>query len=82
MDADAANAHEFEKVAGENENEKGEFMHNMIGRGQLSILGRCRAKMQFIQYQICQKSRRVGCVIPHCKLQCGMTKPIFRLFLT
>ena len=24
--------------------------------------------------QICPKSRRIGCVIPRCKLQCGITK--------
>ena len=26
--------------------------------------------------QICQKSRRIGCVIPRCKLQSGITQPI------
>ena len=31
--------------------------------------------------QICQKSQRIGCVIPRCKLQCGITQPILRLFL-
>ena len=30
--------------------------------------------------QICQKSRRIGCVIPHCNLQCGVTQPILQLF--
>ena len=30
--------------------------------------------------QICQKSRRVGCVIPHCNLQRGITQPTPRLF--
>ena len=24
--------------------------------------------------QICNKSQRIGCVIPHCKLQCGITQ--------
>ena len=32
--------------------------------------------------QICQKSRKIGCVIPHCNLQRGITQPILRLFLT
>ena len=26
------------------------------------------------------KSRRIGCVIPRCKLQCGITQPNLRLF--
>ena len=30
--------------------------------------------------QICQKIRRIGCVILRCKLQCGITQPILRLF--
>ena len=30
--------------------------------------------------QICQKSRRIGCVIPHCNLQRGFTQPILQLF--
>ena len=30
--------------------------------------------------QICQKSRRIGCVIPRCKLQCRITQPTLRLF--
>ena len=30
--------------------------------------------------KICQKSRRMGCVIPHCKLQYGITLPIIKLF--
>ena len=30
--------------------------------------------------QTCQKSRRIGCVILHCKLQRGITQPIFQLF--
>ena len=30
--------------------------------------------------QICQNSWRIGCVIPHCKLQCGITQPIIQLF--
>ena len=30
--------------------------------------------------QICQKSWRIGCAIPCCKLQCGITQPILRLF--
>ena len=29
--------------------------------------------------QICPKSRRISCVIPCCKLQCGITQPILRL---
>ena len=29
---------------------------------------------------ICQKSRRIGCVTPHCNLQRGITQPIHRLF--
>ena len=28
---------------------------------------------------MCQKSRRIGCVIPSCNLQCGITQPILRL---
>ena len=31
--------------------------------------------------QICQKSRRIGCVIPRCKLHCSTTQPIWD-FLT
>ena len=27
-----------------------------------------------------KKSWRIGCVIPHCKLQCGITQPILKLF--
>ena len=30
--------------------------------------------------QICRKSQRIGCVISHCNLQCGITQPILRLF--
>ena len=45
MDADAA--HEFEKVAKAGERH-GEFMHNMIGREQLSMLRWGRAKMQSV----------------------------------
>ena len=30
--------------------------------------------------QICQKSRWIGCVIPHCNLQCGITQHIPPLF--
>ena len=30
--------------------------------------------------QICQKIRRIGCVILCCKLQCGITQPILQLF--
>ena len=30
----------------------------------------------------CQKSRMIGCVIPHGKLQRGITQPILRFFLT
>ena len=30
--------------------------------------------------QKCQKSRRIGCVIPHCKLQRGIMQPILRPF--
>ena len=30
--------------------------------------------------QICQKSRRIGCVIPRCNLQCGITQPILQIF--
>ena len=30
--------------------------------------------------QICQKSQRIGCVIPLCKLQGGISQPILRLF--
>ena len=30
--------------------------------------------------QICQKSRKISCVIPHCQLQRGITQPILRLF--
>ena len=30
--------------------------------------------------QICQKSRRIGCVIQCCKLQCGITNLSFDLF--
>ena len=29
---------------------------------------------------VCQKSRGIGCVIPHCKLQHGITQPILWLF--
>ena len=29
-----------------------------------------------LSLQICKKSRRIGCVIPHCKLQRGITQPI------
>ena len=32
------------------------------------------------ELQICLKSRRIGCVIPHCNLQCRMTQPILRTF--
>ena len=32
------------------------------------------------EVQKCQKSRRIGCVIPHCKLKCGSTQPILWLF--
>ena len=33
-----------------------------------------------LNVQMCQKkSRRIGCVIPHCKLQRGIAQPIFRL---
>ena len=28
--------------------------------------------------QICQKGRRIGCVIPHCNFQHGITQPILR----
>ena len=31
---------------------------------------------------ICQTSQRIGCVILHCNLQCGITQPILRLFFT
>ena len=30
--------------------------------------------------QMCQKSSRIGCVILCCKLQCGITQSILRLF--
>ena len=30
--------------------------------------------------QICQKSQRIGCVIPLCKLKCVITQPILQLF--
>ena len=30
--------------------------------------------------QMCQKSRRIGCVISRCNLQCRITQPIIRLF--
>ena len=30
--------------------------------------------------QICQKSERISCVIPRCKLHCGITQPILRIF--
>ena len=32
-------------------------------------------------YGCLSKNRRIGCVIPHCKLQCGITQPILWLFL-
>ena len=31
------------------------------------------------QVQICQRNRRIGCVIPCCKLKCGITQPIHQL---
>ena len=30
--------------------------------------------------RIVQISRRIGCVIPHCNYQCGITQPILQLF--
>ena len=30
--------------------------------------------------KICQRSQRIGCVIPHYNLQRGITQPILRLF--
>ena len=40
------------------------------------------AKALFVQIlvQICQKSRRIGCVIPYCNLQRDIKQPILRLF--
>ena len=32
--------------------------------------------------QICQESQRIGCVIAHCNLKCGITQPILKLFFT
>ena len=32
------------------------------------------------QVQICKKSQKIGCVIPHCNLQCGITQPILQIF--
>ena len=32
------------------------------------------------ELQICQKSRRIGCMIPHCNLQHGITQPFLRFF--
>ena len=32
------------------------------------------------EVQICQKSWRIGCVIPRCKLQCGIMQPILWLW--
>ena len=30
--------------------------------------------------QKCEKIRRIGCIIPHCNLQHGITQPILQLF--
>ena len=30
--------------------------------------------------QICQKNQRIGCIIPHCKFQRGITQPIIWFF--
>ena len=38
------------------------------------------AQSVFKCVEICQKSLRIGCVIPRCKLQCEITQPILRLF--
>ena len=38
------------------------------------------APLSRVVVQTCQKSQRIGCVIPRCKLQCGITQPILRLF--
>ena len=46
-------------------------------------MGRNRGKKRAArEIQMCQKGRRMGCVITRCKLQCGITQPILRLFLT
>ena len=38
-----------------------------------------RLIQHIVTIQICQKSRRIGCVIPHCKLQHWIAQPILRL---
>ena len=48
--------------------------------GEISTCLDCN---QLHRVQICQKSRGIGCVIPYCKLQCGITQPIYpSTFLT
>ena len=39
-----------------------------------------KSEMKSLVLQICQKSRRIGCVIPRCNLQHGITQPIIRLY--
>ena len=51
------------------------------GRDQRDFHNKARGVSQFsTELQRRQKSRRIGCVIPPCKLQCGITQPILQLF--
>ena len=48
------------------------------GRKRLWRVLKFSNKVAYVQ--ICQKRRRIGCMIPHCKLQRGFTQPILRHF--
>ena len=39
-------------------------------------------RLKWMKYRFVKKNRTIGCVISRCKLQCGITQPILRLFLT
>ena len=48
--------------------------------GAIIEAGRIRVQRPGGGVQICQKGRRIGCVIPRCNLQRGITQPILQIF--
>ena len=68
-------------LGGQIEKNEGQFLFLSIDRAAAPLAASGGHGNQDV-VQICQKSQRIGCVIPHCNLQRGITQPILRLFLT
>ena len=52
------------------------FKKRTVGKQNRLLI---RNNVDSLNVQICQKNQSIGCVIPRCKLKCGITQPFFWL---